>query len=215
MRAVLVVMALLAVHGAALADKASKARADKLFEDGRNYLQRKEYALACTAFEQSQQADASVGTQLNIALCYEEWGKLAAAYKAYVVAEKLATSKKDNRDKVAHKKVQEIEPKLARLRVSIPPSADPYSIFLFDDKETSREELVEEQIVDAGKHTVEVRVAGAPPIERDRAHRRRTRSSLALPRARTGWAPATRLALHRSMVRSSARTRRSSCSTRT
>src|ERR1041385_762829 len=163
MRAVLVVMALLAVHGAALADKASKARADKLFEDGRNYLQRKEYALACTAFEQSQQADASVGTQLNIALCYEEWGKLAAAYKAYVVAEKLATSKKDNRDKVAHKKVQEIEPKLARLRVSIPPSADPYSIFLFDDKETSREELVEEQIVDAGKHTVEVRVAGAPP----------------------------------------------------
>lgn len=163
MRALLVVMALMALPSAAFADKASKARADKLFEDGRNYLQSKEYALACTAFEQSQQADAAIGTQLNIALCYEEWGKLAKAYKAYVEAARQAKAKKDNREKVARKKVTEIEPKLARLRVSIPPSVDPYSIFLFDDQETTREELVEERLVDAGNHTVEVRVAGSPP----------------------------------------------------
>jgi hypothetical protein len=163
MRALLVVMALVAVPSVALADKASKARAEQLFDDGRNYLQRKEYALACTAFEQSQQADAAIGTQLNIALCYEEWGKLAAAYKAYVAAERQAKEKKDNREKVAHKKVLELEPKLARVRVSIPPSADPYSIFLFDEKEVSREDLVEEQLVDAGKHTIEVRVVGNPP----------------------------------------------------
>jgi tetratricopeptide (TPR) repeat protein len=163
MRALLVVMALVAVPSAAVADKASKARADKLFEDGRSYLQRKEYALACTAFEQSQQADPAIGTQLNIALCYEEWGKLSLAYKAYLAAERQAKEKKDNRDKVARKKIAEIEPKLARLRVSIPPSADPYSIFLFDEKEVSREDLVEEQLLDAGKHTVEVRVVGSPP----------------------------------------------------
>ncbi|HUS29621.1 MAG TPA: hypothetical protein VMZ53_14005 [Kofleriaceae bacterium] len=163
MRALLVVMAFLAVPSAAFADKASKARADKLFEEGRGYLQRKEYALACTAFEQSQHADAAIGTQLNIALCYEEWGKLAAAYKAYLEAERQAKAKKDNREKVAHKKVGELEPKLSRLRVSIPPSADPYSIFLFDGKEVSREDLVEEQLLDAGKHTIEVRIAGSAP----------------------------------------------------
>jgi tetratricopeptide (TPR) repeat protein len=160
MRALVVVVALLALPSAAFADK---ARADKLFEEGRGYLQRKEYQLACTAFEQSHQADPAIGTQLNIALCYEEWGKLASAYKAYAEAERLAKAKKDNRAKHARKKIDELDPKLGRLRVSIPASADPYSIFLFDGKEMSREDLVEEQLLDAGTHTIEARVAGAPP----------------------------------------------------
>jgi tetratricopeptide (TPR) repeat protein len=152
--------ALLALPSTALADK---ARADKLFEEGRGYLQRKEYALACTAFEQSHKADPAIGTQLNIALCYEQWGKMASAYKAYLEAERLAKAKKDNRAKHARKKVDELEPKLGRLRVSVPASADPYSIFLFNGKEVEREDLIEEQLLDAGAHTVEVRVAGAPP----------------------------------------------------
>ena len=151
---------LLALPSAAFADK---ARADKLFEEGRGYLQRKEYQLACTAFEQSQQADPAIGTQLNIALCYEQWGKLASAYKAYVATENVAKEKKDKRSKQARKKIDELEPKLGRLRVSIPASADPYSIYLFDGKETEREALVEEQLLDAGTHTIEVRVAGAAP----------------------------------------------------
>jgi tetratricopeptide (TPR) repeat protein len=161
MRALVVVVALLALPSVAVAG--DRKRADKLFEEGRSYLQRKEYQLACTAFEQSHQADPAIGTQLNIALCYEEWGKLASAYTAYVEAERLAKASKDNRAKQAKKKIAEIEPKLGRLRVSIPASADPYSIFLFDGKETTRETLVEEQLLDAGAHTVEVRVAGAPP----------------------------------------------------
>lgn len=160
MRALLVVVALVALPSAAFADK---ARADKLFEEGRGYLQRKEYALACTAFEQSHQADPAIGTQLNIALCYEDWGKLASAYKAYLEAERLAKAKKDNRQKHARKKVDEIEPKLGRLRVSIPASADPYSLYKFDDKDVEREDLVEEQLLDPGTHKVEVRVAGAAP----------------------------------------------------
>lgn len=159
MRAVLVVGVLL-VPALGVADK---GRADKLFEEGRGYLQRKEYALACTAFEQSHQAEPAIGTQMNIALCYEQWGKLASSYRAYVEAERLAKAKKDDRAKHARKKIDEIEPKLARLRVAIPPSADPYAIYLFDDKEIEREDLVEERLLDAGKHTVEVRVAGSPP----------------------------------------------------
>jgi tetratricopeptide (TPR) repeat protein len=161
MRALWVVGVLLGLQTAAFAG--DKARADKLFEEGRAYLERKEYALACTAFEQSHQAEPAIGTQLNIALCYEQWGKLANAYKAYIEAERLAKQKRDNRAKHARKKVTEIEPKLARLRVAIPPSADPYSIYLFDGKETEREDLVEERLLDAGEHTIEVRVAGAPP----------------------------------------------------
>jgi tetratricopeptide (TPR) repeat protein len=161
MRALLVVGVLLGLQTAAFAN--DKARADKLFEEGRGYLERKEYALACTAFEQSQQADPAIGTQLNIALCYEQWGKLANAYRAYLEAEQLAKAKKDNRAKHARKKVNELAPKLAKLRISIPANADPYAIYLFDGKETERDALLEEQLLDAGDHTIEVRVAGAPP----------------------------------------------------
>ena len=160
MRALLVVGVLLALCSVAVADK---ARADKLFEEGRGYLQRKEYALACTAFEQSYQADPAIGTQLNIALCYEQWGKLAAAHTAYLEAERLAKAKKDDRQKHSRRKVDELEPKLARLRIAIPPGADPYAIYLFDGKETEREDLIEERLLDAGKHTIEVRLAGNPP----------------------------------------------------
>src|SRR5262245_26802108 len=121
MRALLVVGVLDVLFVLPHVAHADKARADKLFEEGRKYLQRKEYALACTAFEQSQQAEPAIGTQLNIALCYETWGKLANARKAYLEAEQIAKTKKDKRAKHARKKVDELEPKLARLRIAIPP----------------------------------------------------------------------------------------------
>src|SRR5689334_22693098 len=161
MRALLVVGVLLGLQTAAFAN--DRARADKLFEEGRAYLERKEYALACTAFEQSQQADPAIGTQLNIALCYEDWGKLANAYRAYLEAERLAKAKRDNRAKHARKKVNELGPKLAKLNITIPANADPYSIYLFDGKETTRDDLALEQLLDPGDHTIEARVAGAPP----------------------------------------------------
>jgi len=159
MRALLVVGVLLLPALAA----ADKGRADKLFDEGRAYLARKEYALACTAFEQSQQAESAIGTQMNIALCYEQWGKLANAYRGYVEAEKLANAKHDERAKHARKKIDELEPKLARLRVVIPPDADPYAIYLWDGKEIDRGELAAERLLDAGAHTIEVRIAGSPP----------------------------------------------------
>src|SRR5689334_14253450 len=119
-------IALLAVAGLAASARADKKRADELFDDGRKYLLRHEYALACTAFEQSQQADPAIGTELNIALCYEQWGDqhVVAAYHAYQEAERLSAAKKDNREKAAHRKVVELEAKLPHLQVMIPADAD-------------------------------------------------------------------------------------------
>jgi tetratricopeptide (TPR) repeat protein len=155
------ILALLA--SVASADSANKKRADQLFADGRRYLQTKEYALACTAFEQSQQADPAIGTQLNIALCYEEWGHVVAALHAFEEAERLATAKKDNRAKEAHKKVEELGPKVPRLAVSVPASTDPSAMFLLDGKEIERAALTTELLLEVGDHAIEVRVPGSPP----------------------------------------------------
>jgi tetratricopeptide (TPR) repeat protein len=170
MRCVAVVAAALAVcavseapvRGDPKADaKAEKARADKLFDDGRKYLTSKEYALACTAFEQSQAADPAIGTQLNIALCYEEWGHVAAAYRAYVEAARVATAKKDDRAKGAQKKVDELGPQVPHLTLVVPTDV-PAAIVLLDGQELPRDKL-DDQLVEIGEHKIEGRVPGQPP----------------------------------------------------
>jgi tetratricopeptide (TPR) repeat protein len=153
------VVALLCVSHVAFAET-PKQRADKLFEDGRRYLVNKEYALACTAFEQSQQADPAIGTQLNIALCYEEWGHVAAAYKAFQEAYRLAAAKHDNRTKVAQKKIDELAPKVPYLTLDVPPGADTSAVFLMDGKELAKDAFSGEMPVEPGEHAIEARVPG-------------------------------------------------------
>ena len=153
--------------GVAAADPAGKARADKLFEDGRKYLATKEYALACTAFEQSQEADPAIGTALNIALCYEDWGKTASAYRAYREAERLAKLKFDARATGAHKKVDELASHVPRLRLELPANIDPSVVILFDGKELSLDKLADELLVDPGPHRIEARMPGRPPKAKD------------------------------------------------
>ncbi len=159
MRHIAIVALLASVAGA----DGDKKRADKLFADGRRYLQNKEYALACTAFEQSQQADPAIGTQLNIALCYEEWGHVAAALHAFQEAERLAAAKHDNRARAAHAKVEELGPKVPHLAVHVPAGVDPSAVFLLDGKEIERAALTTDLLLEVGDHAIEVRVPGAPP----------------------------------------------------
>lgn len=161
-----------------------KIRADGLFEDGRKYLVAKEYALACTAFEQSQEADPAIGTQLNIALCYEEWGKVAAAYRAYLEAERLAKAKSDDREKGAHLKVDALAPQVPHLQVEIPADADVATVFLLDGKEIDRAKLADDQLVEPGPHILEARVPSRPPKETkiDLKPGERRKVTIAVPR---------------------------------
>lgn len=142
-----------------------KLRADKLFEDGRRYLEAKEYALACTAFEQSQVSDPAIGTQLNIALCYEEWGKPTAAYRAYLEAERLAKDKKDDRARGARLKVDQLAPKVPHLQVEIPGDADIATVFMLDGNEIDKAKLQDDLLVEPGKHVIVARVPGKPAKE--------------------------------------------------
>ncbi len=167
MRLLSSVVTIALIAGVAMGDPASKKRADKLFQDGRKYLTNGEYSLACTAFEQSQSADPAIGTQLNIALCYEKWGRLAAAHDAYVEAERQAREINDKRGTVARKKSDELEPKIAHLRVTLPDGIDRYAIYRLDAAEIDVAKLTADLVLDPGPHVIEVRVAGAPPSKNE------------------------------------------------
>jgi hypothetical protein len=91
-------------------------RADVLFKAGKSLLAKQKYQEACSAFAESNQLDPAIGTMLNLALCYEGWGKLARAQAAYLEAEKLAAIKGDRtRAAAARQRADALTPKIPRI----------------------------------------------------------------------------------------------------
>lgn len=165
----LVVLVALAGTAAAGGDK---NKADVLFKKGRKLLAEKRYADACQAFEDSYNLDPEIGAELNVALCYEEWGKLARAYRAYDKAAEMATSEHDSRLDKIQKRKNELDPEVPRLTIVAPQGADTRGLTVtIDDKPLQLDQLGQAQLVDPGPHIVEWTQHGAKknkvvPIER-------------------------------------------------
>ncbi len=147
----------------------AQKRADALFSQGQRFLKNKEYAVACAAFEQSQKLDPAIGTQLNIALCYEQWGHSAAAYQAFVEAARMADAAKDDRGPKARQRAEELKPKLATLTLTISDDTspadrpDPAAVIVLDGKGLNKRAM-HNMLVDPGKHQLEVRAPGREPV---------------------------------------------------
>ncbi len=77
-------MLLCCAIGRAVADPTTQQRADKLFTEGRELLDRKMPAEACAKFEEAIKLDPlAAGTMLNLGLCYEELAKYHSALVWY------------------------------------------------------------------------------------------------------------------------------------
>jgi hypothetical protein len=163
MRSVLVGAIVTCVVATAAADaRDDKTRAIALYREARRYLAKKDYGHACELFEMSQQAVAMIDTQIRIAECYQQWGKLATAYRAYVEAERLARDKHDGRTKPVHKRVVALAARVPHLQLVVPENMDPRTQLLFDTQPIERSALTGALDIEAGVHTVEARVAGLP-----------------------------------------------------
>ena len=154
MRSLVVIALCVGFAGSARADSA----ADAFFEQGKKHLAKKEYAKACAAFEDSFKADPAIGTQANIALCYEKWGKWPEAFRAYSKAARMARDANDDRFSKLRTHSERAGRKIARLAVRIPPDADPRATFMLDGKHVDRAMFSEELVLEPGKHWVEARV---------------------------------------------------------
>lgn len=163
----------MAVALCGLAATAHADQADQLFKKGKKLLAEKRYAEACTAFEQSDKLDPGIGAKLNVARCYEEWGKLATALRWYTDAEHMATSTHDAREAKIHARIAALDPDVPRLTVSLPPDAatDHVIEVKLDGVELPATALGVERRVDPGVHKVDTLVDGATrskvvPLER-------------------------------------------------
>ena len=96
---------------------AQSAEAEALFTEGDNQMKAGKLAEACDAFEASNKLEARAGTLIRLGECREKNGQLASAWSAYKDA--LTRVKDPKKKAIAQGKVDELEPKLSYLTITV------------------------------------------------------------------------------------------------
>jgi len=144
----------------ALADHAT---AEALFQEGRKLMEQADYAAACPKFEASNKEDPAVGTQLNLAMCWEKLGKTASAWATYMqVANASNSSGRNDRAQLAQSRAAALLPTLSKLTITAPAGAS----IRVDGAPWSAGATGIATPVDPGRHTVEASAPNKPNFRR-------------------------------------------------
>jgi hypothetical protein len=139
---------------------ADVAAAQASFERGRALMAQGRAEEACPLFEESQRLDAGLGTQFNLARCYEAVGRFASAYTLFVEVAATAQERGQlQRAKVAAEHASGVEPKLSRLIIEVAPQQHAVLTLERDGNLVASPEWALAFPVDPGVH--EVRAGGA------------------------------------------------------
>src|SRR5258706_9020963 len=112
---VLALLSLQPRHARADASPADKATAQALFDQGKTLLSKGDVAGACPKFEESQRLDPGIGTQFNLATCYERAGRTASAWTLFLeVASAARAAHQPDREKLARSRAADLEPNRAK-----------------------------------------------------------------------------------------------------
>ncbi len=99
---------------------ADKASAEALFNEGVSLVAAGSFAEGCRKFEGSQALDATLGTELRLADCYERLGKVASAWATFKHAQGVArVQNQSDREELARQRVEALTPKLGYLSISL------------------------------------------------------------------------------------------------
>src|SRR5688500_10907477 len=154
MKALLVAAIMLAA-----APAIAETKADALFKKGKKQLADKKYAEACATFEKVDKLEPAIGAKLNVAKCFEEWGKLAIAYRWYVEAEKQAKDTNDKRADKIKELVETLDADVPRLTILLPQGIDATDVAVTLDGKPV-EIFGAELRVDPGRHSIQYDIAG-------------------------------------------------------
>lgn len=122
--AVAVVVVATGARAQAEPQRKNSADAEALFYKARALMHQGRYAEACPTLEASLRLDAGIGTRFNLADCNEHIGKTATAWAGFnEVAAAAKASHQAERESVAKKRAQALEPRLPKLVVDVPEPA--------------------------------------------------------------------------------------------
>ena len=145
------------------ASAADRAAARALFDQGRTLTSQGKYAEACPKFEESQRLDPGIGTQFNLADCFERTGRTATAWAMFLdVASAARQAGQKDREKVARARAAALDPKLSRLSVTVAEEAP--GLEVKRDGSSMGKALWGTAVpVDPGTHTIEASAPGRKP----------------------------------------------------
>ena len=144
---------------------ADESAAETLFQEGLAAMKRSEYPVACEAFTQSNKADPSPGTQINLAICYEKQKKWASAWTWYRSAVGLAQQRgQAEREKLAEESAARIKPQIHYVVVSVKEPLTDLSVKRDGAEVTIAIAGKEVPLpIDPGEHKIEVSAKGKKP----------------------------------------------------
>jgi serine/threonine-protein kinase len=147
------------------------AAAQALFDEARKLMAQGAHAEACPKLEESQRLDPGVGTQLNLAACYEAIGRTASAWSLFLEAAALANRTAERqREQIARERAAQLERRLSKLRVIVP--QDVRTIGLRVERADAETAAVmgpaqwgSAMPIDPGKHVVRATAPGKRPAQ--------------------------------------------------
>lgn len=128
--------------------------AQKLFEDAKALVRTENYAEACPKLEESQRLDPALGTQFNLADCYQHINRNAAAWTLFTEVEHSAKAAgKSEREKSAHARALALEPRIGRLTITAASQSELLQI-AHDGERIPREAWGHPLAVELGAHAI-------------------------------------------------------------
>jgi hypothetical protein len=149
-------------------DESREKAAQQIFVEAMRLMSAKKYADACEKFAQSLELDPGMGTQFRLAECYEKLGRLATAYEQYQsVADAAQEAGKKDRETVARKRADALEPRIARLTIVMSPALRevPGLEVMRDGTAVPKELWGTPSYIDPGDHVVTIKATGRLPLE--------------------------------------------------
>jgi hypothetical protein len=141
---------------------ADQAAAQVLFDQGMKLMEERRFTDACPKFVESLRLDPGIGTQFNLADCYENVGQTASAWTNFLeVAGAAVGASQPERAKVARSRAAALEPRLSRLLIDVDPSARAPGLEVKRDGAIVSAALWGTAVpIDPGEHRVEASAPG-------------------------------------------------------
>ncbi len=143
------------------------ANAEMLFQQAKADMAAKRYGDAVKKLEESYRLDPAGGTLQNLAVSYEEAGRVASAYARFQelkTKSKLSTPPRPDRVKLAEQHIAKLEPRLSRIRILVTAQGRAKDMEVkVDDTVYQEASWTSGILVDPGTHRVVVSAPGKKP----------------------------------------------------
>ena len=139
----------------------ARAAAQVLFDQGKDLAKAGKLAEACPKFEESQRLDPRIGTQFNLADCFERLGRTASAWTNFVdVASSTKAAGQADREQVARDRAAALERKLTRVTIRVDGAGVPGLRVTRDGTDLGQALWGTPLPIDPGEHVMEVTAPG-------------------------------------------------------